>query len=133
MKQADTTHATEMRCFSRYLIGRVADQRACELYEKAMSQSPPTADARERRILAFALAHPWSIAPLDGALALTDAQALLRRKLLTATAVLETRPAYCDAFLPQERSNAHLLVIFLVLLRAVGRAMVGLALLRFLR
>jgi hypothetical protein len=126
-------HSREARLFSRHVLGRTADPRTCELYDKATATSPASATPREERILAFALAHPWSIAPLDGALALTNPQALLRQKLLTAAAILETRPVYCDAFLSQERSKAYIFVVFWILLRAAGCACVGLLLLRYIR
>jgi hypothetical protein len=123
----------EAERFAWYLIGRSADRQTRELYDKATKTRARSTNPRDTRILAFAEANPWSLASLDGALALTNPQAPLRQRLLLTAAILEARPTYCDAFFTKDRSPFYLLFIAFVLARAAARAAFGLLLLRFIR
>jgi len=133
MNQLGTAASREAQILSRYLLGRTADRQTCELYEKATASFTRGTAARDERIATFAITHPWSLAPLDGALALVNPHSVLRQKLLIAAAILEACPAYYDAFLSQERSKAYLLTVMFVLIRAACRAVLGLLLLRYIR
>jgi hypothetical protein len=123
----------EARIFTRYILAREASPRTIELYTTASAQIAGDFDAVDDRIVRFALARPWSLAALDGALALTRPAALLRRKLLLAAAILEARPEYSDAFLPRRRSRSDAVVIACATLRAAAAAAVGFVLLFALR
>ncbi len=81
----------------------------------------------------FASTRPWSMPALDGALALIDPSALLRKKVLLMAAVLESQPEYCDAFLPRDRPLSDLLSVAVAVARGVVLAAAGLLLLRFVR
>jgi hypothetical protein len=123
----------EARIFTKYILGCEASARAIELYAMASVQVVNDFDAADHRIVRFALARPWSLAALDGALALTRPAALLRRKLLLAAAILEARPEYADAFLPRQRSRRDAAGIAFATLRAAAAACVGFVLLLILR
>jgi hypothetical protein len=122
----------EAQVLARYLLGRDAVAEAVQLYERACADEGD-APEDERRVLRFALARPWSIAALDGALALVRPHALLRRRVLLMTAILEARPDYCAEFLPARRSGWYALAIAWVALRAAVQTCAGLALLRLVR
>jgi len=120
----------EARNFGRYILERDVDVTSCERYERAIRElgydyDDPVAD--------FAANHPWSIAALDGALALTQPDALLRKKLLLMAAILETRPAYCDSFLPRHRHPGDALDVAYALARAAAQTTFGLLLRPFVR
>lgn len=59
------------------------------------------ATTSDRATLAFALAHPWLLPSLDAAAAFVRPQALLHRKALLMTAILEASPDHADLFLPR--------------------------------
>ncbi len=120
----------EAASFGRYLLGRDIDAASCEAYDNA---ARALAYDRTDRITRFAVREPWSIAPLDGALALLQADAPLRKKLLLMAAVLETRPEYCDDFLPRDRSAFDALVVGGAVARAGVLAAFGMLLLPFVR
>jgi hypothetical protein len=119
----------EARHFARYILEREADETTCDRYNQAIRTLAYTDDATSR----FAANHPWSIPALDGALALTHPDAPLRKKLLLMAAILETRPAYCDAFLPRHRLPLDALSIAYALLRAAAQTALGLLLRPFIR
>jgi hypothetical protein len=120
---------SEARAFGRYIIEHDIDAASCELYDRAVRVLGYDDDAVAR----FAANHPWSIAALDGALAFTQPDAPLRKKLLLMAAILETRPAYCDAFLPRHRRPGDVLDVGYALARAAVQAAVGLVLRPFVR
>ena len=120
---------SEARTFGRYVLERDIDAVTCERYERAVVELGYGDDATTR----FAATNPWSIAALDGALAVTQPDALLRKKLLLMAAILETRPAYCDAFLPRHRLPLDTLSIGYALVRAAVQTAFGLLLRPFVR
>ncbi len=120
----------EAGVFGRYLLGSELSDAARELYLRASRElNYDTADPVTR----FASTRPWSIPALDGALALVDPGALLRKKVLLMAAVLESRPEYCDVFLPRDRPLRDLFPVAVAVARAGLLAAAGLLLLRFVR
>jgi len=120
----------EAASFGRYLLGREIDAASCDLYRTA---ARALAYGSADRITRFALRNPWSIAPLDGALALVQPDAPLRKKLLLMAAILETRPDYCDDFLPRDRSVRDAIAVAAGVARAGVLAAFGMLLLPFVR
>ena len=114
----------------RYILGRAVDAASQASYARAARElAYDGTDA----LTAFALRRPWTIGALDGALALVRPDALLRRKLLLMAAVLETRPEYCDDFLPRDRSASDACSVVASVAGAALRAVCGLLLLPFVR
>jgi len=92
----------EASALARYVLGRDAAPALLERYVAAHEHLDVGAVRREdTTVLDFALAHPWSLASLDSATALLRPHALLHRKALLMTAILETTPEHADAFLPR--------------------------------
>jgi hypothetical protein len=120
---------SEARTFGRYIVEHDIDATSCDLYDRAVRELGYDDDAVAR----FAANHSWSIAALDGALALTQPDAPLRKKLLLMAAILETRPAYCDAFLPRHRRPGDALDVGYALVRAAVQTALGLLLRPFVR
>jgi hypothetical protein len=125
--------ADEALVFGRYLVGRDIGEDLVALYVRGAEALAHEGDERERRIALFAVSQPWSLAAIDGALAVTQPRALLRRKLLLLTAILEASTEYCAEFLPAERSPVYALVVGWTLVRGAFAACAGLVLLRFVR
>ena len=121
---------SEARNFGRYILERDIDATSCERYDRAVHELGYDGDDAVAR---FAAKNAWSIAALDGALALTHPDGLLRKKLLLMAAILETRPAYCDAFLPRHRLPGDALNVGYALVRAAVQTALGLLLRPFVR
>ncbi|MGA8533236.1 MAG: hypothetical protein WB615_03920 [Candidatus Tumulicola sp.] len=120
----------EAEVFGRYVVGSAIDEPVRVRYRRALRDlSYDTDDAITR----FAVNRPWSIAALDGGLALTQPSALLRRRLSLMAAILETRPEYSEAFLPRNRSRRDALGVAYAVARAALTGALGLLLLRFIR
>lgn len=93
---------------SRYILGRDASPELLERYVGAHAHLDVGATDAEHAVLEFAVIHPWSLPCLDAAVALVRPQALLHRKALLMTAILETTPEHADAFLPRAASLPRL-------------------------
>jgi hypothetical protein len=120
---ADTR--TEALVFGRYLGGSVPDERAVTLYMKAMELRPVHLSARDAKIIRFVLRHRWALGFADSALAFNEPRSALRQKLLVMTAILETRPALADLFLPRERSFLYWFAAGWIGCRAVMKMIAG--------
>jgi hypothetical protein len=125
---------TEARILGRYLLGRqptaVLSARYAEADRTVGDRGP---NALDRRILAFGLAWPWSLASLDAACALLRPQSLLREKLIRLAAVLEASPEFADEFLPASRGlPSTLLHLGRIAIACAGEFVVGVALLKML-
>lgn len=120
---ADTR--TEALVFARYLAGSVPDERTVTLYMKAMKLRQVHLSARDDRIIRFVLRHRWALGFVDSALALNEPRSALRQKLLVMTAILETRPALADLFLPRERSVLYWFAAGWIGFRAVMKMIAG--------
>ena len=114
-------------CFGRYVLGRVPDPVAIELYERAIQMRPDRPGPDDERLLRLVLKHPAWLGCIDGALALTRPRSALRQRLLVMTAILESRPAHAALFLPGGGSVVRAMFHGL---RAMLRAAGGLILLR---
>ena len=115
----------EARIFGRYLLQSEPDALSVALYALAMQKRPANGDAQDQKLLLLALRRPWTLGLTDGALALFKPKSALRQKLLTMTAVLETRPHYAERFLPQERSFLYLFAVFYFACRGALKALGG--------
>ncbi|HVA33499.1 MAG TPA: hypothetical protein VNG31_05090 [Candidatus Baltobacteraceae bacterium] len=116
--------------FGRYIIGRDVGDAVVALYLRAVDE---LGESDDDAALRFATKHPWSIGPLDAALALVNRGAPLRRRLLLMAAILEAQPQYCDDFLPRDRRPWYAVVIAGAILRNALHAAVGLLMLPLLR
>jgi len=122
---------SEARLFGRYVLGREVNERTVLLYAQAVETKKFGDD--DERDLRFVRRHPWALAAVDGARALAAPRCTLRARLILMAAVLETRPEYCDDFLPVERPPWYGAVMALTLVRAGLAALLGFALLPFVR
>ncbi|MGL4596364.1 MAG: hypothetical protein ACRCYO_02480 [Bacteroidia bacterium] len=122
----------EASIFGKFLLGEMPDAKSITLYVDAQTGFPISGSTQEQKILNFAIRHAWLIGALDGALALSRPNALLRRKLLVMSAILETRPQYAHLFLPRERSFFYLFVIGWKGATAILKAVFGKLILGFI-
>jgi hypothetical protein len=91
--------AAEARVLGRYLLGVDPRPELVERYREAnCALFPEPPDPADAALLAFALRHRWSLGPLESALGWLAPRALLRRKLVVMTAILETEPALAVRF-----------------------------------
>lgn len=95
--------AVECRQFSRYLIGRDPSAEIMERYARACVKFSDDALRGNQRAYRFARRHPWSLPFLDAGCGVADGTNVLRRRLLIASAILETTTDHADVFLPRTR------------------------------
>ena len=90
---------------ARYLVGRTPPQELIDRYEKARhTLFTEPVEPRDAALVGFVQRHPWSVPFLDAASGIFRPEGLLRRKILTMGAILETAPEFADEFLPR---SAH--------------------------
>jgi hypothetical protein len=126
----ESSLADEARLFARHLVRRDPEAALVARYGEACARLFPAApDATDGALLAFVRAHPWSLGPLDAALALLRPASLLRARLLVMAAILETTPVHAADFLPRPTKLRPLAWRLLVLgVVAVAQVLVGAAL-----
>lgn len=99
----------EARVLARYLVGRTPPQELIDRYEKAnRALFTEPVEQRDAALVGFVHRHPWSVPFLDAASGVLRPESLLRRKILTMGAVLETAPEFADEFLPRSANTAAL-------------------------
>jgi hypothetical protein len=107
---ADRALRTEAILFSRYLIGADPAEALVARYAEAdalLFGEPPSVS--DRKILAFARAHPWSIALFDASTGVSPGSRF-RRKLLIMMAILETTPRFVEQTSPVSAGLGELVV-----------------------
>jgi hypothetical protein len=109
------------------------DEKTLRLYVRAMEMRAASANDRDEKILAFVLRNRWALGLMDSALAFGSNTAALRQKLLVMTAILETRPAYAEHYLPRNRSAFYFFAAGWFAFRAVLKMIAGKFILLFVR
>jgi hypothetical protein len=122
--------ATEANLFGRYFLGTPPSPAVVKLYTSAMAANAGQASASDRKLLAFAHTHPWSIGYIDAAVALLQPGSEFRRRLYVMCSILEATPDYHTYFLPQHRSWWYIPYIIWVGIRAVYKAIVGIVIVK---
>lgn len=120
----------EAQNFSRYILGREATDAILARYELAVATRASALSYRDERILRFANERPWSIGPLDAALAIFEPSSALRRRLIVMASVIEASPDDADRFLSLDRSPFYVVNAACIGLRAFARLLCGSILLR---
>lgn len=92
----------ECEILCRHLIGRAPPQPVRERFTRGSALLFADSNAPGTRALAFGLAHPWALGPLDAWAALLFRGSRVRRKLLFALALLETTPELAPWFEPRD-------------------------------
>lgn len=90
----------ECRTFCRYLAGCEPSHAIVERYAEAHRKLAATVGGWDSAAVDFVRRRPWALPYLDAACGLRRPKDPLRRKLLLATAIMETSLDYADAFLP---------------------------------
>jgi hypothetical protein len=121
----------EAQLFSRYLIGRPADDHSCRIFYQVVADQP--LNARDSNLLAFVIRHPWAIGLIDAGLVFYSPYSQVRQRLYIMLAILETSPQYSTIFLPKQRNFLYIFVVGLSGLRAIGRVIAGSILVRLVR
>ncbi|HVX58663.1 MAG TPA: hypothetical protein VG964_02910 [Candidatus Saccharimonadales bacterium] len=116
--------------FCHYLTGRRVTDKAVRDFSEAMARTASTLSSHDEKLVRFAVKHPWSVGYLDGALALVEPEAELRRRLYFMFSILEASPDYHAEFLPQRRSPSYIFIIAVAGVRSVIRALAGMILVK---
>lgn len=98
----------EMQCYCNYLLGKEADEHSLGLFEKAAKQDTMQLLPADEKLLNFVIENTWALGMVDAALGLFYPKHVLRRRLITAFAILETNPLYFSFFKPKQFSSIYL-------------------------
>jgi hypothetical protein len=123
----------EARIFGKYLTGTEINDTAIQLYIKAITIRDLQSAGRDLKLEKFIFRFPFWIGFIDAALAMTNKQSILRKKIFVMLAVLETIPEYSHLFLSKENNSFALLKIFFVGIRSVYRFVFGFILVKSFR
>lgn len=121
----------EAKTLTNYLTGTIPSAHVSQLYSTALQANTPTdISTGEQKAMRFAFRHPRFLGAIDGALALTNPNAELRRRIYYMFAILETTPEHAEIFLSR-RANYPIALIgaTIIALRAVLRIITGLVIL----
>lgn len=96
----DSELKQEAYILCNYLIKERPRLREVELYSAAIGKLQIYFDdTREKRIWQVMMTKPWTIGLFDGALVLTDPHSLIRKRIFTMLAILETSPNFTKHFI----------------------------------
>ena len=108
-----------------YLLSIPVMENEKNNYVDAMMQLNIQFTKYENALWKFMLKSKWRMASVDAALALKEPNNNVRRKLFTMLAILEASPNYTSYFLSKNYSRFYLFKLIGVGIRSIGRAMVG--------
>ncbi len=121
----------DARRLAGHLIGEPpTDAEAARWIEAVRGRDVALEHARDVRLWALSMRHPWLIGLADAGLALTDPHSPLRHRLFLMLAVLEASPRHCGRFLPAPFPRVALAGLAMRGLAAGLRAAAGVALVR---
>ena len=123
----------EASILAEYLLGKASTEQETLLYNNAMEELHIFLTEEEQKIWDYMMNNHWSIPTIDGALALTEPNGTIRRKIFIMLAILEASPADNERFLPRRFNPLYIFKILFSGIRAVIRAIIGLILLKFIR
>lgn len=118
----------EAYLFGRYLLKKDPDEKSIALYTSAMNILPFSLSHKEERMLNFMYKNSWAVPLIDAGLAILNPKSLVRKKIFTMLAILESTPEYSGLFLPRAFSPFYPLYIFFILLKAGIKAFAGIIL-----
>jgi hypothetical protein len=101
----------EAQTFTRYLIGKEADEQTIQLYISAHKKLDIGITEKEARRIKFLLGTPSFIGMADSALALSNSESGIRKKIYILFSILESRPEFAKYFLPKEQKMPVLSII----------------------
>ena len=116
--------------FSHYLIRRLPNETAVLLYEATLKDNKTPLSTHDKKLLSFMLRHPATIGPIDAALAITQPQSEIRRRLYVMFSILEAQPDHASLFLSSKRRWWYWLYVLCVGIVAVIKLLVGLILIK---
>lgn len=101
----------EANLYSQYLIDQKPPQEMIKRYIDANRiLNINRGSSLDNKVVQFSVSYPRSIPLLDAAAGFLQRDSLLRKKIYTMAAVLETSPKYTKEFLPRHLSSLRLFV-----------------------
>lgn len=122
--------AHEARVFGSYLTGGEVAPQVTERYTRAIQNKHLPLSIRDRKLLAFIMKHPSTVALVDAGLVLINPGSAVRQRLLVLFAILESTPDYHEYFLPRKQSYWYFFRLIFVGLKAGLKAVVGVLLIK---
>lgn len=123
---------SEAEIFSRYLSGAQPSPELAQRYADACSRLNLQGDARDVKIVSFAVRHPAFLPLLDAGLAFSAHKSLLRKKLLVMLALLETTTTHYHLFATKDEPRSRWIGLFFRGCGAVVKMMLGKLILIFI-
>jgi hypothetical protein len=132
---SDDTLEKESRLFTRYLLDSEPSQNMIDRYVSAnRALVTETGISAGRKVVEYAVTHPWSIPYLDAAAGVLQPDSLLRKKIYIMAAVLEASPRFVSQFLPKSLTAVGLFAVLIVNGLVAGiKMIIGIPIFYFLR
>lgn len=115
----------EAYILGKYLVGKTPSEDVIFRYIDALKKNSVVLSEKEKKLWNFSLAHPWALGCIDAMFALRFPQSNFRKKIYIFLAISETVPLYSRLFLAQPPTRFTYVKIPFLLLRALGRLIMG--------
>ena len=125
MKHLHNSEQEECRMIVRYLIRTEPTAQLCNAYHTALTKTQFEFGDDEKKIWLICMRHPWMLKYIDAYLAYKRPYHSVRQRIYLVLGLLETQPEYSKYFLPATSSLARLPVVFLRLINAYLKIIVG--------
>jgi hypothetical protein len=113
-----------------YITGKHANEQTRELYSRAFKIKNLDLSGKEDKIWAKMFKHPYLIPFIDGGLAITNSQNIIRKRIFVMLAIAETQPEYSDSFLGPEPGFRHFFSFIISGVKALFYAVAGVILVK---
>ncbi len=124
----------EAKLISVYLANNSCSDDLAKRYLDAITIQDIRLSDTELKIWNWAIKSSFRLGAIDSGLALQNPKSQIRRKIFLMMAIMEASTAYCDAFIPKEKSKISVLFnISWLGVRAVALALIGVLVLKFFK
>jgi len=124
------TYSKEARLITKYLLSTQVKKEEEALYANAMHVLDLKFSNYENALAHQMFQSSFKMSCIDAGLALKDPTNPVRRKIFTMLAILEASPRYTNYFLSKNFSFFYYFILFLVGVRAVFRALLGMLMIK---
>jgi hypothetical protein len=125
MSALAVVYANEVDALSHYLVGQPCRAEVAADYALAVSKLNIILTEQQAATYQKMLRSSLYMRAIDGGLAFTNPQSLLRKRIFTMLCLLEATPHYTQYFLPQKRSWLYFFGIGFKVAYAFFTAIIG--------
>lgn len=123
-------YSNEAESICRYLIGHACNKDIKDGYADAVAKLNMALSPKQEKIFKRMLAWRFYMRAIDGGLAFTHRESLLRKRIFVMLCLLEASKYHTDYFLPRKRSPFYFLGIGLNVAYAFFTAIIGIIIIK---